>query len=251
MITQHLVGAVAVLSLGLAPGGTDTTEPASETTAVIDPGDGGEYAPDVDPAGFVDVIDNPYMPLRVGSTWVYEGESDGETVRIEIEVLDERRHVMGISAVVLRDAEYVDGELVEETFDWFAQDADGNVWYLGEDTHEFEEGTVVSDAGAWEAGVDGALPGIVMPADPAAGDAFRQEFYAGEAEDMGEITDVGVTRSIGLGEYDDVVVMIHWTPLEPDVVEEKWYARGVGVIYETHLTGEESSVELVEFTPGG
>ena len=202
----------------------DTTEPAP----VIDPGDGGDYAPDIDPASFVDVIDNPYLPYAVGSRWVYEGESDGEVERIEVVVLDDTREVMGITATVVRDTVYVDDEMVEDTYDWFAQDADGNVWYLGEDTREFEDGVAVNAAGAWEAGIDGALPGIVMPADPQVGDAFRQEFYPGEAEDMGEIIEVGVARSIGLGDFDDVVVMTHWTPLEPDVVEEKWYAEASG-----------------------
>lgn len=225
---------------------TDGTAP----TAVIDPGDGGSYAPEIDPADFVEAVDNPYFPLAPGSRWVYEGESDGEAERIEIEVLEERREIMGISAVVVRDTVYVNDEIAEDTYDWFAQDADGNVWYLGEDTHEYEDGQPVSAAGAWEFGVDGALPGIVMPAEPAVGDAFRQEYYAGEAEDMGEILEVGATRSIELGEYDDVVIMENWTPLEPDVIEEKWYAPGVGVIYETHVAGGDGTVELVEFTPG-
>ena len=113
----------------------------------------------------------------------------------------------------MRDTVYVAGELVEDTYDWFAQDADGNVWYLGEDTHEYEDGVAVSAEGAWEHGVDGALAGIVMPAHPEVGDAYRQEFLAGEAEDMGEILEVGVARSIELGDYDDVVVTEDWTPL--------------------------------------
>lgn len=248
---------VAMLA-ATAGGGTAraTTEPpeasgpanASADAPPIDPGDGGDYTPNIDPADFVESIDNPYLPYRPGSRWVYEGGSDGELERIEVEVLDERREVMGISAVVVRDTVYVDGEIAEDTYDWFAQDADGNVWYLGEDTHEYADGEPVNAAGAWEAGVDGAQPGIVMPAEPNVGDAFRQEYYAGEAEDMGEILEVGVSRSIGLGDYDDVVVMEHWTPLEPDTIEEKWYAAGVGVIYETD---GDSEVELIEFTPGG
>jgi hypothetical protein len=255
MERRVLKAIVAGAVLAATGGGTTawaTTEPpapsAPEGTPAIDPGDGGDYAPDIDPAGFVEAIDNPYLPYAPGTRWVYEGESDGELERIEVEVLDERREVMGISAVVVRDTVYVDGEIAEDTYDWFAQDADGNVWYLGEDTHEYEDGEPVNAAGAWEAGVDGALPGIVMPAAPAVGDAFRQEYYAGEAEDLGEILEVGVSRSIELGDYDDVVVMEHWTPLEPDVVEEKWYAAGVGVIYETD---GDSEVELIEFTAPG
>ena len=236
-------------TLGLSVGavaGIDTTEPS----AVIDPGDGGDYAPNIDPASFVEVIDNPYLPYAVGSRWVYEGESDGEPERIEIEVLDDTRQVMGITATVVRDTVYVDGEMVEDTFDWFAQDAEGNVWYLGEDTREFEDGVAVNAEGAWEAGIDGALPGIVMPAEPAVGDAFRQEYYAGEAEDMGEVLEVGVARSIAFGDFDDVVVMKQWTPLEPEVVEEKWFAQDVGMIFEAKTAGGDGSAELVEFTPG-
>ena len=103
---------------------------------MIDPGDGGNYEPDVDPADFVAVVDNPYFPMLVGSRWVYEGEADGEAERVEIVVTDERKTVMGIAATVVRDSVYVEDELVEDTYDWFAQDRDGNVWYLGEDSRE-------------------------------------------------------------------------------------------------------------------
>jgi hypothetical protein len=238
----------AILLVVLAAAGCGDDGPSD---AVIDPGDGGEYRPVIDPANFVDVVDNPYYPLLPGSRWVYEGESDGELERVEVVVTDERRDVRSISTVVVRDTVSVEGEVVEDTFDWFAQDADGNVWYFGEDTHEYEDGAEVSAAGSWEHGVDGALAGIVMPADPTVGDAYRQEFYAGEAEDMGEILEVGATVTISLGEYRDVVVTEDWTPLEPDVIEQKSYAPGIGLIHETHTQGPASSLELVEFTPGG
>ena len=107
--------------------------------------------------------------------------------------------IEGITATVVRDTVYVDGELAEDTYDWYAQDKDGNVWYLGEDTHEYEDGEAVNAKGAWEYGKDGALPGIVMLADPEVGDAYRQEYYEGEAEDMGEVLEVGVTTEIALG----------------------------------------------------
>ncbi len=229
---------------------TTATSPDATTTApepLVDPGDGGDYAPVIDPAEFVATIDNPYLPLAVGSRWVYEGESDGEVERIEVTVTGDRKVVMGIDAVVVRDTVSIAGELVEDTYDWFAQDADGNVWYLGEDSNDYEDGKLVSTAGSWEAGVDGALPGIVMPAVPAVGDAYRQEFYAGEAEDMFEILEVDAALEIGLGSYERVVVTEDWNPLEPDVVEQKYYARGVGKIREEHLD-EDSYAELVEFT---
>ena len=205
----------------------------------------------LDPADFVDTIDNPYLPYLPGTTWVYEGEDDGELERVEVEVLDETRVIEGITATVVRDTVYVDGELAEDTYDWFAQDKDGNVWYLGEDTHEYEDGKAVNAKGAWEYGKDGALPGIVMPADPTVGDAYRQEYYEGEAEDMAEVLEVGVPVEIELGSYDDVLVTEDWNPLEPEVIEEKSYAPGVGLILEAKAAGGEGRIELIEFTPAG
>ena len=221
-----------------------------EQEAVIDPGDGGDYAPVVDPAAFVETIDNPYLPLIPGSRWVYEGIEDGEMERIEVVVTDERRDVMGISAVVVRDTVSEDGEVIEDTYDWFAQDGDGNVWYLGEDSREYEDGELVGTEGSWEAGVDGALPGIVMLAEPEVGRAYRQEYFEGEAEDLGEVIQVGVSESVVAGTYDDVVVIREWNPLEPDVVEDKYHAPGVGVVLESVVEGGDGRVELVEHVPG-
>ncbi len=227
----------------------DTTE-APPGPAVIDPGDDGNYSPSIDPATFVDQVDNPYMPLAPGSRWVYASGDGSE--RTEVEVLDERKDIMGISATVVRDTVYVDEIIAEDTHDWFAQDADGNVWYLGEATESFDEcGQPTDTGGSFEYGVDGALPGIAMPANPEVGFAYRQEFYEGEAEDLGEVIEVGVTRSIGLGDYDDVVLTRDWNPLEPAVIEEKTYAPGVGMIFEEHVRGGDETTELVEFTPGG
>ena len=260
-----VAGIALISSASVATASSATTEPpaatadtaavtpdegASAQPPVIDPGDGGVYEVSLDPADFVDVVDNPYFPLLPGSRWVYEGDSDGEAERIEVEVLAERRAIMGISAVVVRDTVYIADEIAEDTYDWYAQDVDGNVWYLGEDTSEYENGQPINNKGAWEYGVDGALPGIVMPAEPTLGDAYRQEYYPGEAEDMGEIIEVDATVTIGLGVYTDVVVTQDWNPLEPEVIENKSYAPGVGVILETHVAGGVGTAELVEFTPG-
>jgi hypothetical protein len=242
----------------LAGCGDDDSPTADPTTAaeqaaepVIDPGDGGDYAPELDPADFVAVIDNPYLPFTPGMKWVYEGEEDGETERTEVEVLDETRVIQGITATVVRDTVYVDGELAEDTYDWYAQDTDGNVWYLGEDTHEYEDGVAVNAEGAWEYGADGALPGIVMLAHPEVGDAYRQEYYEGDAEDMGEVLEVGATRELAIGFYEDVLVTEDWNPLEPDVVEEKSYAPGVGLIHEAKVAGGDGQSELIELSPAG
>jgi len=237
------------LALGLALLAASCGDDPS-ASPVVDPGDGGRYAPRIDPAGFVEIVDNPFLPLGVGGRWVYEGESDGEKERIEVVVTDQRREVMGVSTVVVRDTVTVAGQLVEDTYDWYAQDRVGNVWYFGEDVKDFEAGKVVSTAGSWEAGVDGALPGIVMPARPAVGETFRQEFYRGQAEDMFEIIRVDGTLTVPYGRFADVLVTRDWTPLDAAVVEEKYYARGPGKIREEKAAGGKGFVELVTYTPG-
>lgn len=228
--------------------GSDST--AAVVEPVIDPGDGGDHRPEIDPADFVAQVDNPYFPLVPGTRWVYEGTDDGETERIEVEVLTGTRTVMGIEATVVRDRVSVDGSVVEDTFDWFAQDAEGSVWYLGEDSKEIEDGEVVSTDGSWEAGVDGALPGIVMPGDPTPGDAYRQEYFAGEAEDLAEVVEAPASVEVAGHTYTDLVRTREWNPLEPEVVEEKTYAPGVGVVVEAKVEGGEGLVELVEVVAG-
>ena len=205
--------------------------------------------PTIDPADFVAAIDNPYLPFTPGARWVYEGDVDGEHERIEVTVTADRHEVLGISAVVVSDINYVNGALVAQTFDWYAQDRAGNVWYLGEDTEEYEDGKLVGTEGSWEAGVDGAVPGIFMLAEPVAGDAYRQH-GVGETEELAEVVHRGAARSIGLGDYRDVLVVREWSASEPEVVEEKSYAPSVGKIHETHTAGGEGGTELVEFTPG-
>jgi len=237
-----LAGSPAVAGCGDGSGPAD----AQPVIAVA-----GNYDPDIDPADFVDAIDNPYLPFAVGARWTYTEESEGEIERIEVVVTDQRRQVMGISATVVRDTVTTeDGELVEDTYDWYAQDTDGNVWYLGEDTQEYDNGEVVSTAGSWEAGVDGALPGIVMRATPRVGDAYRQEYYRGEAEDLAEVVRIGVSESVAFGDFEDLVVIREWNPLEPEVVEEKYYARDVGLVLEIKTEGGEGRGELIEYTEG-
>ena len=235
------VAAAVVLAAGL-PGCSS----GGDAAPVIDPGDSGNYAPIIDPADFVDEITNPYLPLVPGSLRVFEGVEDGETERVEVVVTDERREVLGVSTVVVQDRVYLAGELIEDTEDWFAQDVEGNVWYFGEDSKELEDGEVVSTEGSWEAGVDGALPGIVMLAEPTPGTAYRQEYYEGEAEDLAEVVATGSSASVPAGEYSDVVVIREWNPLEPDVVEEKYHAPGIGVVLEVVVVVGAVVVVVVE-----
>jgi hypothetical protein len=229
---------------------TSASVPAT-LVAFIDPGDGGRYAPKLDPANFVSTIDNPYLPMPVGAHWRYKGESDGEIETIDVVVTDQHRQVVGIEAVVVRDTVTIGGEVVEDTYDWYAQDRDGNVWYLGEAVKDIEKGVVVSTKGSWEAGVDGALPGIVMPGTPKVGDAYRQEFLSGEAEDMMVIVATDATLQVPTGSFTGVVTTDDWTPLDAGVVERKAYAPGVGKIREEKTRGGNGFAELVDYSLKG
>jgi hypothetical protein len=227
---------MAVIGVGLiltACGGEETARPTTGDATV-------------DPAEFVDTIDNPHLPYQPGDTWRYEGRTDEGTEVVTVTVTGEQKRILGVPVVVVRDTVSLGGEVIEDTYDWFAQDRTGNVWYFGEDTREIENGEVLSTEGSWEAGVDGAEAGIVMPADPEPGPPYRQEYYKGEAEDMGQVLAAGVTVRIGLGTFDDVVRTRDWTPLEPDVVEHKFYAPGVGLVLEQQVRGGREQVELVE-----
>jgi hypothetical protein len=202
----------------------------------------------IDPADFTDPVDNPYFPLEAGTTFVLEGQSDGEDIRVEIYVTDQTKEIMGVTTMVIRDREWEDGELVEDTYDWFANDNDGNVWYFGEDSKEYDDGELVGTSGSWEAGVDGAEPGILMEADPQVGDVYQQEYYEGEAEDMAEVLSLEASVSVEYGSFDNCLQTKEWTPLEPGVEEHKYYASGVGILKEEAVVGGDEVLELVEIT---
>lgn len=202
------------------------------------------YTVEIDPANFVTVVDNPYFPLVPGTTRVYDEARGLE--RIEITVLDETRVVMGVECVVVHDQVTVDGEVIEDTYDWYAQDLEGNVWYFGEDSSEIEDGEVVSKEGSWEAGARGALPGIIMLAKPAAGESYRQEYLFGEAEDMAEVISLEESTTVGFGSFDNLLMIREWTRLEPDVSELKYYAPGIGLVLTTLFEQISQRVELVE-----
>lgn len=242
----------AVVAAGCSGGGEggDEGSVATATTAPpIDPGDHGRYRPEVDPADFVTGVGNPYLPLGPGSRWVYEGESGGRATRHQVVVTDQTREVMGVSTTVVRDTVRVDGEVVEDTRDYYAQDRDGAVWYFGEDTKEYEHGEVVSTDGSWEAGVDGALPGIAMPARPMVGDAYREEYLKGTAEDMAEILRTYATLAVPFGAFGQVVETENWSPLEPEVIEHKSYAPGVGLVQAETVKGGDEVERLVSHAP--
>ena len=201
----------------------------------------------LDPHNFVAEITHPYWPMPVGAKWNYsEVDADGNEQRVAVEVTDQTKQILGIAATVVHDQVTEDGQIVEDTFDWYAQDAQGFLWYLGEDTKEYENGQVVSTEGSWEAGVDGAQPGIILPAAPAVGQAYRQEYYAGQAEDNAEILSVSEMVAVEAGTYENVLMTKETTPIEPDVVEYKFYAQGVGVVLALAVSPDFSREQLTE-----
>ena len=195
------------------------------------------YQPHIDPAEFQATVDNPYFPLVPGTTMKFV-EKDGVLVSDNIvEVTHDTKTILGVKCVVVHDTLTRDGAIQEETFDWYAQAKDGSVWYFGEDTKEFKPGAKPSTEGSWEAGVKGAEPGVIMPAAPKPGAPFRQEYLAGEAEDMGQIAAVGESITVPAGTYTDVVRTTEWSMLESGS-EKKWYAKGIGTVREESTAGE-------------
>ena len=201
----------------------------------------------IDPSDFVRHITNPYLPWRPGSVWVYRGTKDGVSQRDVVKVLYRTKSILGITATVVTDVATHNGRVLERTSDWYAQDRAGNVWYLGERTAAYEGGTV-DTSGSWQAGVDGAQPGIVMTATPQVGDTHRQEYWPGQAEDQYWLVDLRQHVSVPLGTYTHAVLTLEWTRLEPGVIDRKYYVRDIGVVLETSAQGPREVAKLVRFT---
>jgi hypothetical protein len=196
----------------------------------------------------VDGIDHPYWPMAPGTRWVYrESDTKGNAQRVKVTVTDRTREILGIAATVVHDKVTEHGELIENTFDWYAQDRCGNVWYMGENTKEYEDGEVVTTAGSWEAGLDGAQPGVIMPADPQVGMTYRQEYYAGEAEDAAEVLSLNEQAQVPFGHFRDVLLTKDFTSLEPKVLEYKLYATGIGPVLVVGVSGGSDREELLSF----
>jgi hypothetical protein len=204
------------------------------------------YAPNIKPADFTTKINNKYFPLEPGTTFVYRGETEDATEGDTVRVTSDTKTVMGVKCVVVDDRVTEGGELTEKTYDWYAQDNKGNVWYFGEDSTEYDNGKVKSTEGSWEAGKDGAEPGIIMPADPKIGETYRQEYYKGEAEDMARALKLNGSVEVSYGSFKNVLVTDEWTPLEKNVAEHKFYAPGVGNVKEIATKGPQETLTLID-----
>ena len=244
-----LLTTVAVLVVGATTGAEGRA-----STAAACPLPTGSERVRLDPADFTTRITNPWWPMRPGSRWVYrETDSEGARQRVVVTVTTRTKLVAnGVRARVVHDVVTEDGDPVEVTDDWYAQDRCGNVWYLGEATKEYENGRVVSTEGSFEAGVDGAQAGVIMPAKPRVGMRYRQEHYAGHAEDRAEVLSLREQVEVPFGHFrrGRVLMTKDLNPLSPKVLEYKFYARGTGPVLAVSVSGGSDREELLRYVRG-
>lgn len=206
------------------------------------------YEPVLDPATFSTVIDNPYFPLPVGRTLVYRGVRDGQSQVDRVSVTSRTKVAEGVTARVVRDVAKHGSTLLEKTFDLYAQDGEGNVWYLGEDTKAYNPDGTIDTSGSWQADVNDGEPGIIMEADPQVPDAYRQEYLKGEAEDTAWIVDRGGSITVPYGTVHGILTSLEFARIEPNVVDRKVYAPDIGIVSEKALAGDQEVAKLMKIT---
>lgn len=190
-----------------------------------------------DPGGFVAQIDNPYLNFAPGRVFIYQSQTPDGLEIDSVQVTTLSKSILGIAATVVHDKVYLNDSLTEDTFDWYAQDTLGNVWYLGEDSKQILNGVVVGTEGSWEAGVNGAIPGIIMLAQPKVGTQYQQEFAAGVAEDNAKVMNLSANVVVAYGPFTGCLKTEEWTPLEPGAREQKFYKAGVGFLLDVEPKG--------------
>jgi hypothetical protein len=229
LLLLALIAVVAAAGCGSGGTGSSSTTTATRT-------------------GFTANVTNPWFPLRPGSVYRYRGVKDGEPSREVMTVTHRTKTIDGARCVVVSDLLYIRGKLEERTEDYYTQDATGNVWYFGEKTAELDEhGNVKNTSGSWMAGVNGAKAGIFMFVHPRPGDSARQEYLKGEAEDHFEVVSLRETATVPFKTFRGAMLTKEWTPLEPDVIDHKYYARGIGTVLEQTVKGGNERNELVVF----
>lgn len=204
------------------------------------------YNPEINPANFVDSVTNVFFPLTPGAVYTYESETEDGLETDVVTVLSETKMILGVTCTVVHDVVSIGDEVIEDTYDWYAQDVDGNVWYMGEDVSNFDEGQLEDNEGSFEAGVDGAKPGIIMLAKPVLEMPYRQEYYFNHAEDFGKVVAKNVTVTTTFGTFEQCLKTADWNALEPDApMEYKYYAPHVGLVKEENESGGEI-VDLID-----
>jgi hypothetical protein len=243
--------AAAVLAVGAGCGSTSATTPspsptaASAPAAVINPAPGW---PARLPSDFVRVISNPWFPLRTGTTWVSRGVKDGKPTVDTYAVTGQTKLILGVTCSVIKDTLTAHGKVIEQTSDWYTQDRQGNVWYFGEDTAEYNAaGQVTSTSGTWQAGVAGARPGIFMPANPQIGMGGYQEYLPGQALDHYTVVSLGAPVRVPYGSFAHALTMHETTALEPGVLDGKAYVKGIGQVAEQTIKGAKETSLLVRY----
>jgi hypothetical protein len=242
IIAVALLAALAS-GCGSSHGGSPSAKSASELAPIRKP-----YSPSVDPANFAATIDNRFWPLKPGTSFHYEGVR-GKVPQTDDEVVTHQtKRILGIKCTVVRDTVSERGHAIERTLDFYAQDKQGNVWYLGEDSFELQHGRFVKASDSWRSGVDGAKPGIIMPTDPQPGDKYRQEYYPpGEALDQALVLGYRGPVTVPYGTFKKSLVTREFSPLEPQT-EEKYYVAGLGEILERVVKGHHEEFRLVRVT---
>jgi hypothetical protein len=245
------VGLVAMLggSCGSSGGKSASRTTAAATSAPRLAPTHGTYSPSIDPADFVAVIDNRYFPLKPGAGFHYRGVAeDGRTPQSDDMVVTRRRKaILGVKCTVVRDTVSSRGRLIERTFDWYAQDKAGNVWYMGEDAHEVEHGRLVKASDSWKAGTGGAKPGIIVPGNPQAGQEYRQEYYPRYALDQARVLGGGGPVRVPLGTFKRTLLTEETSPIDP-ARERKYYVAGVGDVEEQTVAGNHERIQLISIT---
>jgi hypothetical protein len=249
--THLIIGmlAAAAIAAGCGSSGNGTT--TGETAAKVAAGAGPAGPAQVDPSDFSATVDNPFFPLKPGTTFRYRGTKDGKPTVDVYAVSHQTKTIQGVPCVAVKDKLYEAGRLEEETTDWYTQDRKGNVWYFGEATRELTPtGKTKSTEGSWQSGVDGARPGIFMPPSPRVGQSFRQEYYKGHAEDHFQVLDRSTSITVPQGSYRNALLTREWTPLEPGVIDHKYYVRGIGEVKEASVKGPLEVASLVSVHGG-
>jgi hypothetical protein len=242
------IGIVAALASGCGSSHTQATAPSSDAPQLAPTH--GRYSPTIRPADFVATIDNRYLPFKPGTAYHYEGVK-GKTAQTDDEVvLHQTKTILGIKSTVVEDTVSEGGKAVERTYDYYAQDKHGNVWYMGELSLERQHGRMVKASDSWLSGVNGGKPGIIMPGHPKVGDAYRQEYYPpGEALDEATVIGFHASAKVPYGSYKNLLATSERSPLEPQT-EEKYYARGLGELKEEVVKGHHEVFELVSVKKG-
>jgi hypothetical protein len=241
-------------SVTQAPASPSASATSSASAGAASPAPSTAAAPSLgpiaspDPASFTATIDNAWFPLLPGMTLTYRGTKDEEPAVDIVTVTNETIVIQGVTCRVIRDRLYLSGKLEERTADYYTQDLAGNVWYFGEDTEELDaKGNVTSREGTWRAGVNGAMAGVFMEANPVVGHQFQQELYKGHAEDHYQVVSLTAVTKVPYGSFKDALLTKEWTPLEPGVLDNKYYVRGIGEVREVSVKGPLEELALVKF----